>query len=127
MRRLGGTFKKAAYAIGILILVVIVVNFQQRISEMNHLESQLKLIQSQGTAVMHTQESLLTQVAFTTSDEAVRQWAYSEGRWILENETPIILLPAGNVTVTPEDGELQHPTEVENWRVWLELFFGQKN
>jgi hypothetical protein len=127
MNRLGVTFKKIAYGFGILILVVILVNFQQRISEMNHLEGQLKLIQTQGTAVMHTQESLLTQVAYATSDEAVKKWAYSEGRWYLENETPIILLPAGNATPTPESVEQSPAAEVDNWQVWWELFFGQKN
>lgn len=127
MKRLGVTFKKIAYGIGILVLLVIIVNFQQRISEMNHLEGQLKLIQAQGTAVMRTQESLLTQVAYATSDEAVKQWAYSEGRWYLENETPIIILPAGNVTPTPEPISQTASQKVENWKIWWELFFGQKN
>jgi len=110
-----------------LILVVIVVNFQQRISEMNHLEGQLKLIQIQGTAVMNTQENLLTQVAYATSDEAVKQWAYSEGRWYLENETPIILLPAGNSTPMPDVIQQQPAARIDNWKVWWELFFGVKN
>lgn len=127
MNRFGNSLKKFAYAVGILLLVLIIVNFQQRISEMNHLESQLKLIQAQGTAVMKTQESLLTQVAYATSDEAVKQWAYSEGRWYLENETPIIILPAGNASPTQKTVEQTPPTAVENWRVWWELFFGQKN
>jgi hypothetical protein len=124
MKRLGGTFKKVAYALGILILVVVVVNFQQRISEMNHLEGQLRLIQTQGTAVMITQESLLTQVAYATSDEAVKKWAYSEGRWYLPNETPIILLPSGSVTLVPEGITQVQAPKVPNWQVWWELFFG---
>jgi len=127
VNRLGSTFKKVAYALGILILVFIVVNFQQRISEMNHLEGQLKLIQTQGTAVMITQESLLTQVAYATSDEAVKKWAYSEGRWYLPNETPIILLPSGSVTPVPDATTQEQAPQVPNWLVWWELFFGSGN
>jgi hypothetical protein len=119
--------KRTAYAIGIFILVIMVVRFQQRISEMVHLEGQLKLIQTQGTNVMNTQESLLTQVAFGTSDEAVKSWAYSEGRWYLPNETPIMILPMGNATPTPDANELQPTATVQNWQVWWALFFGEKN
>jgi hypothetical protein len=45
----------------------------------------------------------------------------------LENETPIILLPAGNATPTPESVEQSPAAEVDNWQVWWELFFDQKN
>jgi hypothetical protein len=127
MNRTKNNIRKVAYAIGILILIIIVVRFQQRISEMNHLEGQLKLIQTQGTSVMHTQESLLTQVAFATSDEAVKAWAYGKGRWYLPNETPIIIMPVGNTTPVPDGSGIMPTDTVENWQVWWELFFGEKN
>ena len=120
-------FKSIAYGVGIFILVIIVIRFQQRISEMNHLEGQLVVIQEQGTQVMQTQVSLLTQVSYATSDEAVKAWAYSEGRWYLPNETPIMILPVGNTTPTVEGEGVQPTPGIQNWKVWWELFFGKKN
>lgn len=115
------------YVLGVLALIFLVIKFQERISEMTHLERELKLIQTQGTQVMHTQEALLTQVAYATSDEAVKEWAYSQGRWYLPNETPILLVPAGGATPEPYGVTSQPVSPVPNWQVWWTLFFGPKN
>jgi len=119
--------KKIAYALGILILIIVVVRFQQRISDMNHLEGQRNLIQTQESYVMQTQESLIAELAYVNSDEAVKAWAYSEGRWYLPNETPIIIVPEGNAPSVPDDLENIPIKLIENWQVWWELFFGKKN
>lgn len=122
-----GNLRRFGYVLGVLVLIFLVVKFQERISEMTHLERELKLIQTQGTLVMHTQEALLTQVAYATSDEAVKEWAYSQGRWYLPNETPILLVPAGGATPEPTSVINQPANQVSNWQVWWTLFFGQKN
>lgn len=120
-------YRKIAYAIGILILLVVVVRFQQRISDMNHLETQRNLIKTQESYVLKTQENLIAELAYVNSDEAVKKWAYSEGRWYLPNETPIIIVPAENVTSIPEGVEDIPLQSIDNWQVWWELFFGKKN
>ncbi|MFH2039458.1 MAG: hypothetical protein ABIJ65_08500 [Chloroflexota bacterium] len=127
MDQLKNNYKKVAYVFGIIILIIVVVKFQQRISEMNHLEGQRNLIQTQEAFVMQTQESLIAKLAYVNSDEAVKAWAYSEGRWYLPNETPIIIVPAGNATSTPDGLEVTPIKTIENWQVWWELFFGKKN
>ncbi len=127
MEQIRKNYKKVAYAFGTLILIIVVVRFQQRISEMNHLEGQRNLIQTQESYVMQTQESLIAKLSYINSDEAVKAWAYSEGRWYLPNETPIIIVPAGNATSIPDGFEETPINTIENWRVWWELFFGKKN
>jgi hypothetical protein len=127
MNFLKANFKNIGYVVGIFILVIIVVRFQQRISEMIHLEGQLKLIQTQELYVTQTLEGLLTKVAVANSDEAVKEWAYSEGRWYLPNETPVMPLPLWEATPTPQGQELPPVATVENYKVWWELFFGGKN
>ena len=127
MEQIRKNYKKVAYAFGTLILIIVVVRFQQRISEMNHLEGQRNLIQTQESYVMQTQESLIAKLSYINSDEAVKAWAYSEGRWYLPNETPIIIIPAGNATSIPDGFEETPINTIENWRVWWELFFGKKN
>lgn len=127
MEQIRKNYKKVAYAFGTLILIIVVVRFQQRISEMNHLEGQRNLIQTQESYVMQTQESLIAKLSYVNSDEAVKAWAYSEGRWYLPNETPIIIVPAGNATSIPDGFEETPINTIENWRVWWELFFGKKN
>jgi len=120
-------FRKITYVIGILILVVVVVRFQQRIGDMKHLEGQRNLIQTQEAYIMQTQESLIAELAYVNSDEAVKAWAYSDGRWYLPNETPVIIVPSGNASSIPENIEIIPDRSIENWQVWWELFFGKKN
>ena len=127
MDQVKNNYKKIAYGIGILILIVVVIRFQQRISDMNHLESQRNLIQTQENYIRLTQESLITELAYINSDEAVKAWAYSEGRWYLPNETPIIIIPGGNTVSSFEDAGNPPVKSIENWQVWWELFFGKKN
>jgi hypothetical protein len=120
-------FRRVAYGVGILVFLVVVVRFQQRISEMNHLENQRKLIKTQEFYVLQTQENLITKVAYVNSDEAVKAWAYGEGRWYLPNETPIIIVPVESVTPVPDGVEYKPIDTTKNWQVWWELFFGKKN
>lgn len=121
------SFRKVAYVVGLLILLIVVVRFQQRISEMKHVENQRKIIKTQEYFVMQTQESLITKVAYMNSDEAVKAWAYNEGRWYLPNETPIIIVPLVSATPLPENMNENPVNLPENWQVWWELFFGKKN
>jgi|SRR3990170_6582449 len=120
-------FKKYIYLIGVFLLIVIVIRFQQRVSEMHQLEDQLSLVQAQGTAVVQTQSNLLTQVAYANSDQAVKEWAYREGRWYLPYETPIIIVAdeSNTPSTNPVVGEQTVP--IQNWQVWWELFFGNIN
>ncbi|MFC2029014.1 hypothetical protein ACFLTX_03700 [Chloroflexota bacterium] len=94
---------------------------------MNQLEDQLALVQAQGTAIVHTQSQLFTQVAFANSDEAVREWAYREGRWYLPYETPIIILSGTEAAPSISALEFNQTLPDQNWQVWWELFFGKNN
>lgn len=127
MDQIRNNYRKIILVIGVLILVVVIVRFQQRISEMNLLESKRNLIQTEEAHVMQTQESLIADLAYVNSDDAVKAWAYGEGRWYLPNETPIIIVPIGTPTSIPDTNEISSVKTVENWQVWWELFFGPKN
>jgi len=54
---------------------------------------------------MQTQEALVTQVAYATSDQAVEQWAY-RNKWVRVGEHPVQLEPSGSITPTPAPAPL---------------------
>jgi hypothetical protein len=127
MRSTEQPFKKYIYIVGVFLLVVVMIRFQQRVSELHQLEDQLSLVQAQGTAVVQTQSNLMTQVAFANSDQAVREWAYREGRWYLPYETPIIIVSSETETSGSNSTIIDKPSPIQNWQVWWELFFGNNN
>jgi hypothetical protein len=109
--------------VGLLVAVVLLVDFNRRMEELDRLNTNLKTVRAEGTQVMQTQQALVTQVAYATSDAAVEEWAY-KNKWVRVGEHPVDLVPGSNTTPTPVPApatQLQNPPK---WRIWWELFFG---
>lgn len=109
--------------LGLLLAVFLLIDFNSRMEELNRLNTNLQAVRAEGTSVMQTQVSLVTQVAYATSDNAVEQWAY-ENKWVRVGEHPIELVPAGIATPTPLPVVTPAVQSIPNWRIWWELFFG---
>jgi len=116
--------KHVAIAIGLLILAALIMNFNQRLEELNRLTTQAETARARATALMETQVALQTKVAFATSDEVVGQWAREERRWVRSGETPVVVLPADSGTPTASPTPPPQTPPPRNWQVWWELFFG---
>ena len=72
-----------------------------------------------------TKQVLLTQIAFATSDEAVRRFANDDRKWYQENDVPVF--PVQDPNATPPAYVLPAPTPmaVDHWEKWWALFFGE--
>ena len=109
--------------LGLFLAVVLLIDFNRRMEELSSLTANLDAVQAEGTAVMNTQEALMTQVAYATSDQAVEQWAYTN-KWVRVGEHPVQLEPSGQVTPTPIQTPVSRVETQSNWQIWWELFFG---
>ena len=94
--------------LGLFLAVVLLIDFNRRMEELDSLTAKLNSVRAEGTSVMQTQDALVTQVAFATSDKAVEQWAY-------QNKM---------VRVTPVPEPVTQAQALPTWRIWWELFFG---
>lgn len=115
--------RRVAVAIGILMLVFIILEFNRRLEVLNMLDDQNKLLQVQGTQAMETQASLQTQVAYANSDAAVEEWARVDGHYIKDGDLPVV--PLGEPGIPPIEAVTPVPTAtpMQNWEVWWTLFF----
>ena len=117
--------RRVGAAIGILMLVFIVLEFNRRLEELNMLNAQSELVQLQATQAVQTQLALQTQVAYAGSNTAVEEWARTDGHYIQDGDLPVVPLgqpgspPIAASTPTPI------PTQPANWEVWWNLFFGE--
>ena len=116
-------WRTALIIVGLVVAVVLLIDFNRRMEELNRLSTNLKAVQEQGTEVMETQVALVTQVAYATSNGAVEQWAY-ENKWVRVGEHPVDVIPADNVTPTPVPAEVTQTASPPNWKIWWEMFFG---
>jgi hypothetical protein len=109
--------------IGLVLAVVLLVDFNRRMEELNRLTTQLNAVRVEATAVIQTQTALAGQVAYATSDVAVEEWAY-DNKMVQPGEHPVGVVPSVNVTPTPEPTLVPQVNDLPNWRIWWELFFG---
>lgn len=118
--------RRVATFVGILVLVLMVMDFNARLEELNRLKKQAGVVSSQATQAVQTQMALETQVAYAASDQAVQDWARSEGHYVLPDDQPVV--PVGEPGTTPIQSvdPTPTPTQTANWQIWWKLFFGDQ-
>jgi hypothetical protein len=117
--------RRVLVLIGILTLVFIVLEFNRRLEELNMLNRQNQIIQTQATQAIQTQFALETQVAYAGSTAAVEEWARTDGHYIKDGDLPVV--PIGQPGAAPVEASTPTPapTQPSNWEVWRDLFFGK--
>ena len=117
--------RRVAVLVGILILVFIVLEFNRRLEELNMLNQQRELVETQATQAVQTQLALQTQVAYAGSNAAVEEWARTDGHYIQEGDLPVV--PLGEPGTPPIEAGTPTPvpTPPAKWEVWWNLFFGE--
>jgi hypothetical protein len=116
--------RRVAALIGILVLVFIVLEFNRRLEELNMLNQQSELVQTQATQAVQTQLALQTQVAYAGSNAAVEEWARTDGHYIKDGDLPVVPLEQPGSAPIQESTPTPIPTQPANWEVWWDLFFG---
>ncbi|MCI0554851.1 MAG: hypothetical protein L0287_28210, partial [Anaerolineae bacterium] len=82
--------RRVAIIIGIFMLVFIVLEFNRRLEELNMLNRQHELVQTQATQAIQTQLALQTEVAYAGSNAAVEEWARTDGHYIQDGDLPVV-------------------------------------
>ena len=116
--------RRVVIAIGILVLVFIVLEFNRRLEELNMLNAQSELVQRQATQAVQTQLALQTQVAYAGSNAAVEEWARTDGHYIQDGDLPVVPLGQPGSAPIQASTPTPIPTQPANWQVWWDLFFG---
>ena len=122
MRRLKFNWKYALIIVGVVVLALLVIDFNSRMADMRKLSLQRDVVVDEYASLERTKTNLETQIAHATSDEAVVQWAYEDGNLIREGDNPVVPLPPGESTPVPTPTPQVTVTRVSNWQIWVSLF-----
>jgi len=118
---------KTIFLLGfLLVLIVWMIIFGGRISDLNRLTSEFEQAQETMAALTATTRALATEVVRADSDAAVEEWAYENRRWIREGDHRIAVVPLEGTQVLPTliPTVTQQPQNL--FQVWWDLFFNTK-
>ena len=122
MKRTWLGWKYALLVIGLVVLSLLVMDFNNRMAGLRRLSDKREDVAIEGTDLMHTQVYLETQIAYATSEAAVNEWAYEEGHMVREGENLVIPLEypgfTPKVTIIPT----ATPEPESNLQIWYSLF-----
>jgi cell division protein FtsB len=119
-------WRNILFVAGMFLLVILLMDFSRRMDELDRLSKQLESVRAEATAVVQTQVSLMTQVAYSSSDNAVEEWAYEDGKWVRPGEHLVEIVSSEEATPAAEPVVSVPDQSQPNWRTWWDLFFGIK-
>jgi cell division protein FtsB len=118
--------RRAAVFIGILFLILVIMDFNNRLDDLNRLQKQDGILQAQATQGMQTHTALEAQATYAASDQAVQDWARTEGGYIQPGDQSIIPVGPTNGAPAQPSQPTPSPTPLPNWQIWWNLFFGNQ-
>ena len=116
--------KRVILVVLAVILVLLLVDFNQRMVLLTRLRGQEKVLTERYAQLESTRLALETELIYAQSDEAVERWAREQAMMIQEGDIPIVLLPPANPISTQSAPEPVIFEQVRKWEIWQELFFG---
>jgi len=123
MNKLSGNVRYFIVFVGIGILFLMVISFNNRVTVLRNLKAEAEEVGAQVAVLKETQALIETQLAYATSDAAVEAWAYEEAKMIREGDHPIALIAPDPKKPESELFLSQASQSLENWQVWKALFF----
>jgi cell division protein FtsB len=125
MRRNWLGWKYALLVIGVVILGLLVMDFNSRMADLRRLSDRETVVAGEKASLERTKAYMETQVAYATSEDAVRKEAYESLHMQREGDTVFVLVPESGSTPVPTVVPAPTPQPDPNWKIWLSLFVDQ--
>ncbi len=116
--------KRVIFAVLGIILVLLLVNFNQRMTLLTRLRRQEKELAEYYSQLESTRTALEAELIYAQSDQAVERWAREDAMMIQPGDIPIVLLPPAEQVPTPSVIEPVVIEKIQKWEIWQALFLG---
>jgi len=116
----------ALIVLGIGFLALMIMDFNGRMAEYRRLSAESEIVEQRLIGEVQTQTYLETQMAYATSDDAVRQYAY-ENHMVGPNDLPIVPVQSDEYTPVPTPQPTVVISEMSNLEKWWLLLTGSKS
>ncbi len=116
--------RRVFLVIAIVVLVFLMMDFNNRMVRSLQLEKQEQLLISRVAALEQTKQQLQADIAYANSDRAVEEWAREEAKLINEGDVPIVLQPQSAAAAAPTPTPLAEVKALSRLEIWKQLFWG---
>ena len=116
--------RRVFLVIAIVVLVFLMMDFNNRMVRSLQLEKQEQLLISRVAALEQTEQQLQADIAYANSDRAVEEWAREEAKLINEGDVPIVLQPQSAAAAAPTPTPLAEVKALSRLEIWKQLFWG---
>jgi len=123
MKTLWGSRKRIIGLGAIILLVMLMMNMNSRLSEYFRLSNERDKLAAIVAELEATKIALDAQATYASSDGVVIGWARNEAHMSRPGDMVIIPMTPSGFTPTPEIQVTPTAQLVENWQVWWALFF----
>jgi cell division protein FtsB len=121
------SWKYILSALGMVVLILLIMDFNSRMAELRRLSSEKTVVGRQATQLVQTNAYLETQIAYATSELAVEAWAREEQHMIKPGDNPVVPLAPANSTPIPTPTQVVTTKVINNWDLWMSLFFDKNS
>ena len=118
--------RRVTSIVGMIMLVFVALGFNRRLEEFNLLNKQHELVRAQATQAGQTQIALQTKAAYAKSEQAVAEWARTNGHYIQVGDLPVVPLGQPGEASDELSAPAPTPTPMTNVETWWDLFFGER-
>ena len=121
------SWKYILVVVGLVVLALLIMDFNSRMEEWRRLTVQKEIISAQVTSLAATDAYLERQIAYATSPAGVMEWAYQDGHWVRSDDYLVVpISPDGGSEPAAEAAPVVVREPVENWQLWVSLFFDRR-
>ena len=123
MLKLRGSMRRIVNVAGMLLLLLLLFSFSNRIAMFTRLTTQEEIEARKIEELQQTLVYLDGQITYATSEAAVEEWAREEARMAQEGDFPVVPLNPDAVGVEDKGPEQSDEGPLSNFQVWLEWLF----
>jgi hypothetical protein len=121
------SWKYILVVVGLVVLSLLIMDFNSRMEEWRRLTVQKENVSAQATSLAATDAYLERQIAYATSPAGVMEWAYQDGHWVRSDDYLVVpISPDGGSEPAAEAAPIIVREPVENWQLWVSLFFDRR-
>jgi hypothetical protein len=110
--------RRIGTAVGVVLLLILVVDFNTRMIHLLELRGEKDVAQGRLEELLAKEAALEQAIIFAESDEAIAEWARAQNWMGQEGDIVVVPIPDGSYVVE-EDTQVSEPQEyMSNWEAW---------